>query len=224
VGSASHRRPIQRGHSQTVEGQSPRWCQHPIGGPYNKITHELWKDKAQDGVSIPSEAHITRSRTSYGRTKPKVRSASHRMLIQRDHALAVEGRSPRWGQHPIGNSYNKITHVLWKDKARGGVSIPSEARTTRSRTNCRRTKPEVGSASHRRLIQRDHALAVEGQSPRWGQHPIRGSHNENTHSLWKDKVQDGVSIPSEAHTMRSRTRCGRTKPKMGSTSHRRLIQ
>jgi hypothetical protein len=115
------------------------------------------------------------------------------------------------------DSQDKITHKLWKDKVRGEVSIPLQAHKTRSRTNCGRTKCEVGSASHCRLTGQDHAQAVEGQSARWGQHPIAGqdhaqaveghsarwgqhtiagSQDKITHKLWKDKVGGGVSIPS----------------------------
>jgi len=55
----------------------------------------------------------------------------------------------------------------------------------RARTICGRTKWEVGSASAQIT---EHAQPVEGQSGRWGQHPITGSKDENTHVLWCDEV------------------------------------
>jgi hypothetical protein len=80
----------------------------------------------------------------------------------------VEGQRPTWGQHPIAGSYNEITHLLWKDKGRCGVSIPSKVDTTRSRTICGRTKANVGQHPIAGLyVQRDHAQSVEGQRPKW---------------------------------------------------------
>jgi hypothetical protein len=180
-----------------------------MAGSYDQITHSLRKDKGRGGVSIPLQAHTTRSRTCCGRTKAEVGSASHGRLMRPDHAQAVKGQRPRWCKHPMASSYNEITHKLWKDKGRGGVSIPWQAHTTRPRTSCGRTKAEVGSASHGRLIQPDHAQAVEGQRPRWGQHPMAGSYDEITHKLWKDKGRGGVSI-MQPYGTKSRTNCRKT--------------
>jgi hypothetical protein len=80
----------------------------------------------------------------------------------------------------------------------------------------------VGSASQCRLTEQDHTQAVDGQSRRWGQHPIEGSQDEIMHSLWKDKVGGEVSIAWQAHSMRSHTSFGKRKCEVGSGSHCRL--
>jgi hypothetical protein len=151
-------------------------------------------------------------------------SAFYFRSIQQDNALAVEGQRPTWGQHPISGSHNKITHSLWKDKGRHGVSILFQVHTTSSRTSCERTKADMWSASHFRFIQQDHALPVERQRSTWGQHPISGSYNKSTHFLWKDKGRRGVSIPIQVHTTSSRTCCGRTKVDVWSASYFTSIQ
>jgi len=183
VWSTSHSKLIRRDHALSVERQKPMWGQHHIPGSYDEITHFLWKDKGQRGVNIPFQAHTTRPRTRCGKTTADMGSASHPMLIRRDHAQTVEAQRPTWGQQPILSSYDEITHNLWKDKGRRqvsmpsqeithclwkdkdrrGVSIPLQAHTTRSRTSCGKTKADVGSASHQRFIRRDHAQSDKGQ-------------------------------------------------------------
>jgi len=81
----------------------------------------LWKDEVGGGVSIRSER--TTGRTGCGRTKWEVRSAPDRRLNGREHAQAEEGRSRRWGQHPITGSKDESTDFLWNDKVGGGVSV-----------------------------------------------------------------------------------------------------
>jgi hypothetical protein len=294
VGSASHFRFIQQVHALAAEAQGPTGGQHPISGSYNKITHNLWKDKGRRGSAsyfrfiqqvhaLPVkeqkptwgqhlfQVHTTRSRTSCRRTKADVGSASYVEFIQQDHAHPVGGKRPMWGQYPISGSYNKFTHSLWKDKGRCGVSILFRVHTTSSRTRCGRTKTDmgsacyfrfiqqvhalamegqrptwvsmlfqvhttsprtrcgrtkanVGSACYFRFIQQDHALAVEGQRPTRCQHPISGSYNKITHSLWKDKGRHWVSILFQVHTTKSRTPCGMTKANVVSATHLRFIQ
>ena len=150
-------------------------------------------------------------------------SEYHSTLKKKNNALPVEGRRTRWGQNTIRCSYNKITHKLWKDEEHGGVRKQSDAHTTRSRTNCGRLKNMMGSEYHPMLIQ-DHALSVEGRRTWWGQNTIRCSYNKITHFLWKVEEHDGVRIPSDAHTTRPRTHCGRSKNMVGLEYHPMLIQ
>jgi len=207
----------------------------------NKTTYLLVREKDQCHISIPVQIQMrgdklpvkakgwlnisshTKSRTGCGKDKGHGGSAYHQKLIQRDHIPAVKGQRPCCGQNTIRRSKKKITHFLWKDEEQGGVRIPSDAHTTRSRTNCGRTKNMVGSENNPMLIQQDHAQTVEGWRTWWGQNTIRCSY-KITHCLWKAEEHGGVRIPSDAHTTRSRTSCGRSKNMMGSEYHPMLIQ
>jgi len=79
-GSASHCRLKGREHAQSAEGRSGRWGQHLIAGSKDETTHNLWKNEVGGGVSMQSQAQRTRARTSCGRTKWEVVSASDRRL------------------------------------------------------------------------------------------------------------------------------------------------
>jgi len=99
------------------------WGQNLIAGSKAESTHKLRKDEVGGGVSIQSQAQRTRARTSCGRIKSDVGSASDRRLKGQEHSLPVEGQNRRWGQHPITGSKVESTHKLWKDKVGDRVSF-----------------------------------------------------------------------------------------------------
>lgn len=108
--SASRCKLVQQDHAPAVE-QRPMWGQHPMEGSYDEITHNLRQEKRQHGLSFALQAHTTRWRTSYGKTKADM------------------------GQHPIAGSWRDHTLAV-EGHGVGGVSIPFKTHTTRSRTIC----------------------------------------------------------------------------------------
>ena len=139
-----------------------------------------------DRVSISLWARSTKItdwlRKDKGR-RADVESITQCRLTQ-DHAQTVEGRRSIWGQHPIAGSYEIHTNY---GRTKVDMRSPSHCRLIKRDHvhTVDRTQPTVGSASYCRLMQRDHAHTVEGTTPTSCQYPIPRSYNKITDWLWK---------------------------------------